>query len=53
MGIERIITGLVAEWLVVGVGFIYDQVGVGVWREDVLMTTRKKYMVRSVIIKYD
>ena len=38
MGIKRIISELITEWLVVGVGFVYNQVCMRVWGEDIFVT---------------
>ena len=41
LSVKRIITDFVTIWFIVSVGFIYNQVGVRVWREDVLVAVIK------------
>ena len=40
VGIEGVVSELVTIRLVVGVGFVHDQIGVGIRREDVFVTMK-------------
>ena len=42
VGIEGVVSKFITIWFVMSVWLVHDQVSVGVWREDVLVTALMK-----------